>query len=94
MIGKPLPSLGVGSTVGLSAQSVRETGDKLIESSRQEVSAVLNGNQLNRLKQILLQVNGAEALQDKEVAKQVGVTAEESAKLKKLLEQNNKELRV
>lgn len=85
--------LGSGQTVGLSAQAVRETGDKLIESSRQEVSLVLNGNQLNRLKQILLQVNGAEALQDKEVAKQIGFTAGESAKLKKLLAQTNSELR-
>jgi hypothetical protein len=85
--------LGSGQTGGLSAQAVRETGDKLIESSRQEVSLVLNGSQLNRLKQILLQVNGAEALQDKEVAKQIGFTAGESAKLKKLLAQTNNELR-
>jgi hypothetical protein len=85
--------LGNGRTEGLSAQSIRETGDKLIETSRQEVSTVLNGAQLDRLKQILLQVNGAEALQDKEVAKQVGFTAEESAKLKKLLAQTNNELR-
>jgi hypothetical protein len=85
--------LGSGRTVALSAQSVRETGDKLIESSRQEVSSVLNGDQLNRLKQILLQVNGAEALQDKEVAKQIGFTAGESEKLKKLLAQTSNELR-
>jgi len=65
-------------------QEIRDTGDKLIESSRQEVSGILNPDQLNRLKQILLQVDGAEALQDKEVAKQVGITPEESAKIEKL----------
>jgi Spy/CpxP family protein refolding chaperone len=85
--------LGSGRAVALSAQSIRETGDKLIETSRQEVSSVLNGDQLNRLKQILLQVNGAEALQDKEVAKQIGFTAGESEKLKKLLAQTSNELR-
>jgi hypothetical protein len=85
--------LGNGRTDGLSAQAIRETGDKLIESSRQEVSTVLNPEQLNRLKQILLQVNGAEALQDKEVAKQVGFSAEESAKLQKLMAQTNDKLR-
>jgi hypothetical protein len=85
--------LGSGRTVALSAQSIRETGDKLIESSRQEVSSVLNPEQLNRLKQILVQVNGPESLQDKEVAKQVGFTAGESEKLKKLLDQTSNELR-
>jgi hypothetical protein len=85
--------LGNGRTEGLNAQSIRQTGDKLIESSRQEVSAVLNPEQLNRLKQILLQVNGPESLQDKEVAKQVGFTAGESEKLKKLLDQTSNELR-
>ena len=85
--------LGKGRADGLSAQAIRETGDKLIESSRQEVSTVLNAEQLNRLKQILLQVNGAEALQDKEVAKQVGLTAEESTKLQNLLAQTNDKLR-
>jgi hypothetical protein len=85
--------LGNGRTEGLNAQSIRQTGDKLIESSRQEVSAVLNPAQLNRLKQILVQVNGPESLQDKEVAKQVGFTAGESEKLKKLLDQTSNELR-
>src|ERR1700737_4260531 len=45
--------LGKGRADGLGAQAIRETGDKLIESSRQEVSMVLNAEQLNRLKQIL-----------------------------------------
>jgi hypothetical protein len=85
--------LGNGRTEGLNAQSIRQTSDKLIESSRQEVSSVLSGEQLNRLKQILLQVNGPESLQDKEVAKQVGFTAGESEKLKKLLDQTSHELR-
>jgi Spy/CpxP family protein refolding chaperone len=85
--------LGNARTEGLSAQAIRQTGDKLIESSRQEVSSVLSGEQLNRLKQILLQVNGPESLQDKEVAKQVGFTAGESEKLKKLLDQTGTELR-
>jgi Spy/CpxP family protein refolding chaperone len=75
------------------AKEIRETGDKLIESSRQEVSSILNADQLNRLKQILLQVNGADALQDKEVAKQVGITPEEAAKIQKLQAQTNKSLR-
>jgi hypothetical protein len=74
-------------------QEVRETGDKLIETSRQEVSSILNPDQLNRLKQILLQVNGAEALQDKEVSKEVGITPEESAKIQKLQLQTNQMLR-
>jgi hypothetical protein len=74
-------------------QEIRETGDKLIESSRQEVSSILNPDQLNRLKQILLQVNGADALQDKEVAKQVGITPEESAKIQKLQASTNVMLR-
>lgn len=85
---------------GLSAQQklgkqqeVREAGDKLIESSRQEVSTILNPAQLDRLKQILLQVNGAEALEDKEVAKQVGVTPEEAAKIQKLQADTNMMLR-
>src|SRR3984957_8688183 len=75
------------------AKEIRETGDKLIESSRQEVSSILNADQLNRLKQILLQVNGADALQDKEVAKQVGITPEEAAKIQKLQAQTNAMLR-
>jgi hypothetical protein len=87
-----LDSLSGQQKVG-KAQEVREAGDKLIESSRQEVSKILNADQLNRLKQILLQVNGAEALQDKEVAKQVGVTPEESAKIQKLQAQTNAMLR-
>jgi hypothetical protein len=87
-----LDSLSGQQKVG-KAQEVREAGDKLIESSRQEVSTILNADQLNRLKQILLQVNGAEALQDKEVAKQVGVTPEESAKIQKLQAQTNAMLR-
>jgi hypothetical protein len=74
-------------------QEVRDTGDKLIESSRKEVSSILNPDQLNRLKQILLQVNGAEALQDKEVAKQVGITPEESAKIEKIQLQTSGALR-
>ena len=41
----------------------------------------------------MLQVNGPESLQDKEVAKQVGFTAGESEKLKKLLDQTGTELR-
>lgn len=85
--------LGNSQKEGLNAQQIRETGDKLIESSRQEVSAILNPDQLNRLKQILLQVDGAEALQDKEVAKQVGITPEESAKIQKLQLQTNSLLR-
>jgi Spy/CpxP family protein refolding chaperone len=85
--------LGNGRTVGLSAQSIRQTGDNLIESSRQEVSSILSPDQLNRLKQILVQVNGPESLQDKEVAKQIGFTAGESEKLKKLLDQTSNELR-
>src|ERR1700676_4223115 len=87
-----LDSLSGQQKVG-KAQEVREAGDKLIESSRQEVSAILNADQLNRLKQILLQVNGAEALQDKEVAKQVGVTPEEPAKIQKLQAQTSSMLR-
>jgi hypothetical protein len=74
-------------------QEIRDTGDKLIESSRKEVSSVLTPDQLNRLKQILLQVNGAEALQDKEVAKQVGITPEESAKIEKIQMQTSGILR-
>jgi hypothetical protein len=74
-------------------QEVREAGDQLIESSRKEVSSILNPDQLNRLKQILLQVNGAEALQDKEVAKQVGITPEESAKIEKIQMQTSGILR-
>jgi hypothetical protein len=74
-------------------QEVRETGDQLIESSRKEVSSILSPDQLNRLKQILLQVNGAEALQDKEVAKQVGITPEESAKIQKVQMQTSSLLR-
>jgi Spy/CpxP family protein refolding chaperone len=81
---------------GLSAQEkaakeqeIREAGDKLIESSRQEISKILNPEQLDRLKQILLQVNGAEALQDKEVVKEVGITPEQSAKIQKLQTQNS-----
>jgi Spy/CpxP family protein refolding chaperone len=74
-------------------QEIRETEDKLIETSRKEVSAILTPDQLNRLKQILLQVNGAEALQDKEVAKKIGITPEESAKLQKLQLQTNATLR-
>jgi Spy/CpxP family protein refolding chaperone len=75
------------------AQEIRDTGDKLIESSRKEVSSILNPDQLNRLKQILLQVNGADALQDKEVAKEVGITPEESAKIQKVQTQTNEGLR-
>lgn len=74
-------------------QEIRETEDKLIETSRQEVSTILTPDQLNRLKQILLQVNGAEALQDKEVAKKVGLTPEETAKLQKLQLKTNAMLR-
>src|SRR6202040_772606 len=88
--------LGNVQTEGISAakaQEIRDTGDKLIETSRQEVSSILNPDQLNRLKQILLQVNGADALQDKEVAKQVGITPEESAKIQKLQAQTNSILR-
>ena len=88
--------LGNVQTEGISAakaQEIRDTGDKLIETSRQEVSSILNPDQLNRLKQILLQVNGADALQDKEVAKQVGITPEESAKIQKLQAQTNQILR-
>src|SRR5579864_6713774 len=44
--------LGNVRSEGLNAQEIRETGNKLIESSRQEVSAILNADQLNRLKQI------------------------------------------
>src|ERR1700746_2943908 len=61
--------LGNAQKEGLSEQEIREREDKLIESARKEISGILNADQLNRLKQILLQVNGAEALQDKEVAK-------------------------
>jgi hypothetical protein len=74
-------------------QELRDAGDQLIESSRKEVSSILNPDQLNRLKQILLQVNGAEALQDKEVAKQVGITPEESAKIQKIQMQTSSILR-
>jgi hypothetical protein len=74
-------------------QEIRDTGDKLIESSRQEVSSILNPDQLNRLKQILLQVNGAEALQDKEVAKQVGITPDEAAKIQKVHAETSSMLR-
>jgi len=74
-------------------QELRDAGDQLIESSRKEVSSILNPDQLNRLKQILLQVNGAEALQDKEVAKQVGITPEESAKIQKVQMQTSSILR-
>ena len=41
----------------------------------------------------MLQVNGAEALQDKEVAKQVGITPEESAKIQKVQMQTSSILR-
>jgi Spy/CpxP family protein refolding chaperone len=75
------------------AQEIRDAGDKLIETSRKEVSSILNPDQLNRLKQILLQVNGADALQDKEIAKEVGVTPEQSAKIQKLQTQTNTALR-
>jgi Spy/CpxP family protein refolding chaperone len=74
-------------------QEIRETEDKLIEASRQEVSGILTPAQLDRLKQILLQVNGAEALQDKEVAKKIGITPEETKKLQKLQLQTNANLR-
>ena len=82
-----------GSQKAGKQQEIRETEDQLIETSRQEVSAILNADQLNRLKQILLQVNGAEALQDKEVAKQVGITPQETAKLQKLQVKTNAMLR-
>jgi len=85
--------LGGERTRGVSAQETREIGDKLIESSRQEISGILDAKQLDRLKQILLQVNGAEALQDKEVAKQVGITPDESAKIQKLQAQTTEKLR-
>jgi Spy/CpxP family protein refolding chaperone len=85
--------LGNAQKEGLSEQEIREREDKLIESARKEISGILNADQLNRLKQILLQVNGAEALQDKEVAKEVGITPEESAKLGKLQVQTGEKLR-
>jgi hypothetical protein len=87
--------LGSVHLQGLSGQQqqIRDTGDQLIESSRKEVSSILNPDQLNRLKQILLQVNGAEALQDKEVAKQVGITPEESANIEKIQMQTSGILR-
>jgi Spy/CpxP family protein refolding chaperone len=74
-------------------QEIRETADKLIETSRKEASSILTPEQLDRLKQILLQVNGADALQDKEVAKKIGITSEESAKINKLELQTNATLR-
>jgi hypothetical protein len=85
--------LGNAQKEGLSEQEIREREDKLIESARKEISGILNADQLNRFKQILLQVNGAEALQDKEVAKEVGITPEESAKLEKLQVQTGEKLR-
>jgi hypothetical protein len=85
--------LGNSRKEGLGAREIRETEDKLIESSRQEISGILNADQLNRLKQILLQVSGADALQDKEVAKQIGITPEESARIQKLQTQAAERLR-
>jgi hypothetical protein len=74
-------------------QKIRETTDALVEASRKEVSKILNADQLNRLKQILLQVNGAEALQDKEVAKEIGLNHEQASKLNSLQTQTMEKLR-
>ena len=64
-----------------------EAGKKMIamaDETKKEVENILLPHQLDRLKQIALQVQGVAALQNKEVQEALGITSEQLEKMKSL----------
>jgi Spy/CpxP family protein refolding chaperone len=67
---------------------LREKGSALAAEQRSKIEAVLLPKQVQRLKQISLQIRGAAALNDEEVAKELGLSDAQKEKLAQVQEQN------
>jgi hypothetical protein len=59
----------------------REKADKLLAEKKPALTAVISGDQMSRLEQIVLQVKGGEALTEKDLQAKLMVTDEQKAKL-------------
>lgn len=60
---------------------------KVIREQESAIEKVLDGKQLDRLRQIRVQALGPRALMDEKVAEQIGLTADQQATLRKTMEE-------
>lgn len=65
-------------------ETMRKNMEKMQEKITKEVNTVLTADQQKRLKQIAIQVNGSNSLLQKDVQKDLGLTAEQIAKIDSL----------
>lgn len=72
---------------GGNRDEMRATMEKMGKEADAEVAKILTPEQGKRLNEIKLQVGGGRALMQEDVAKELGLTAEQKAKMKSLTEQ-------
>jgi Spy/CpxP family protein refolding chaperone len=71
----------------------REDRQAMIEKTRKKLAEILKPEQMERFKQIEIQVQGAAALMDPEVAKTLAITEDQKAKLKALRDEAGEKIR-
>jgi DNA-binding MarR family transcriptional regulator len=85
---------GLGQELrGLSPEEREKRVQAVNEEVEKELAKVLKKEQLQRLKQIALQVEGLAALARPEIAKQVGLTEEQQRKIEEILREANEKRR-
>jgi hypothetical protein len=77
-----------GGAGGGDFAQVREKMEKLNSEATEKLMAVLDQGQRNRLKELVLQVNGAASLTDAAVAKELKITDEQKSKLEEIRDAN------
>jgi len=85
---------GLGQELrGLSPEEREKRVQAVNEEVEKELAKVLKKEQLQRLRQIALQVEGLAALARPEIAKQVGLTEEQQRKIEEILREANEKRR-
>lgn len=82
-----------GSPGDKSEAQIREAVEKSVTDARDEVADVLDDGQLDRFKEIVLQVLGWGALADREIAEVLQLSGEQQEKIEKLAHESAEKMR-
>ena len=74
-------------------EAMRAAMDKARKANDEKVKAILTAEQQKRLKEIRVQIMGNRAIMDEEVQKDLGLTADQKSKIKKIQDKQQQDMR-
>ena len=74
-------------------EAMRAAMEKSRKANDEKVKAILTADQQKRLKEIRVQIMGNRAIMDEEVQKDLGLTADQKSKIKKIQEKQQQDMR-